>query len=128
VEKELRDVVKQETLGEALDRAKLLGRKKLRTIMEPVPEWQEDGEELIPTIRLRQLTGSEAVKMTKEMDQHGDDGMYIILVYCAIDENGHRLLTMEDVPALKDKSFAAMNRLQHVCLRLNGMGGDPKKT
>lgn len=81
-----------------------------------VPEWH--GE----TVCLVQMSAGEIQEFTKELEgPAGDDGLFSILVRCLVDnpQDRRRLLTMDDIPALKAKNLDVLNRLQRRALALN---------
>jgi hypothetical protein len=95
---------------------------------EPVPEWPDaDGN---PTImRLKQMDVDTNIRMTKELEVPGcqDDGILIILILSAVDENDNPMFTMNDKPALRKKSMKVLNRLQNICLKMNRMRDEDKE-
>lgn len=108
-------------MSEVLSAADILGARDLAVVEELVPEWPgKDGEPGM--VRLRQLPAEDVMLLTAELDKAKGDGMYVILVYCAVAADGaSAVFTMADVPALKRKSFAVLDRLQRAALRVNGM-------
>jgi len=110
----------------------------LAYVDESVPEWK-DAEGKPGVVRLRQMPANDGMELSAEMDIQANvrDGMYVILVYCAVDENNNRLYptpprtdpTYNDImqghiTKLKRKSMFVLNRLQKTCLKLNGMSKD----
>ena len=93
----------------------------LKIVDEPVPEWpNEDG--LPGIIRLRQLPAEEALALAWEMSSGNvEEGLSLLLVKSAIDEKGDLLFTRADIPRLRRKSLAVLDRLQRRCLELNAM-------
>jgi len=102
-----------------------------------VPEWKKKNGEP-GTIQLYQLPADELMIMNDLMTkpEYKNDGMFIILVFCARDpESGDRLFPIpmdgtEDelkealgkhVSRLKKKSMRVLNRLQRIAMRLNAM-------
>jgi hypothetical protein len=74
-------------------------------------------------IRLVQLTAAESMQLTRDMDtkENVGNGMYLMLVYSARNEQNERLFTLDDVEKLKLKNFNVLNMLQNRALRLNAM-------
>ena len=109
-----------------LSASRILDSVDLPTVDEPVPEWpDETGQPGV--IRFRQLSAEDMTLLTKEMDNgKGDDGMYLIIVRSAIDADGNKLFTDDDIAKLKGKSLHVLNRLQRVCLKLNDMTPEAK--
>ncbi len=98
--------------------------------IEEVPEWSnEDGTP--GRLRLVQMTAAENIELTTLVGESKEtivDGMFLILVYCAKDEEGKRIFTKEDVVKLREKNFHVINRLQQLCLRLNKTGAAEEET
>lgn len=101
--------------------ADIFAAEDLRHEDVPVPEWSKDGDPCV--IRMQELPADDALKFTEQMDLESNKrhGMYLIIVLCARDVEGNTLFTDEDVPRLKKKKLAILNRLQHAALRVNGM-------
>ena len=99
-----------------------------------VPEWpNEDGTPGL--IRLQQMTADENIQWTKDMQDQspekggfeGENGMFLMLIYCAKDVEGNRLFTSLDViTALRQKNFFVLDRLQRVGIRLNHMSTEAR--
>lgn len=99
-----------------LSAASILAAEDLKEENVPVPEWNGN-------VRLMQLNAEESTAFTKEMStiEGAENGMYLMLIYCARDAEGKRIFTLEDLPALKKKNITVLNRLQLIALELNGM-------
>jgi len=82
-----------------------------------VPEWGG-------SVRLVQMTAAESGEFSKELKTLAgeESGMFLMLVYSARNEQGERILTIEDVPALKEKNINVLIRLQRKALELNSWG------
>lgn len=107
-------------MSHVLSATDIFGADDLESTKETVPEWRgPDGEP--GTIILRQLSAEESISMNEEIEKAPKDGMFIILVRCAVDENGAQLFTSESIPALRKKSMRVLNRLQRAALRVNSM-------
>lgn len=109
-------------MGKILSATAILESKDLEVVREEVPEWKDD-EGNPGVVLLHELDASESIALARETDtvDRANDGMFLMLIYCAKDEEGNRILTLEDIPALRKKSFRVLNRLQHIALRLNKM-------
>ncbi|KKL90251.1 hypothetical protein LCGC14_1906550 [marine sediment metagenome] len=107
-----------------LSASRILEAEDLAEHIEEVPEWpNEDGSP--GHLRLVQMTAAENIELTNLVGESKEtiiDGMFLILVYCAKDEEGKRLFTKEDVVKLREKNFHVINRLQQLCLKLNNTG------
>ena len=94
----------------------------------PVPEWTpgwspDVGAEFKPRkIRMRVMNGDEALEFAEAQADEVLSKTTLIRLVCtsAIDHNGDRLFTEEDMEALMKKSFVVYKRLQDVALVLNG--------
>lgn len=95
-----------------------------------VPEWHDE-------VIVRGLTGEErddyeasrrqirnAGTPRAEVVFIQDNARAALLVKCLIDEDGERLFTDRDAPALGQKNGAALDRLYDVATRLSGMSDD----
>lgn len=74
-----------------------------------VPEWKK-------TVRLRQLTGSEAIRISEIPKNEGLPT--IVALSCIDPRTGERLF--KDIDRLKGKSGGALSRIQEQALILNG--------
>lgn len=107
-------------MSHVLSAMDILGAADLDVAKEVIPEWPgPDGQP--GTILLRQLSAEDSISMNTEIEKAPKDGMFIILVYCAVDENGAALFTSDSIPALRKKSLRVLNRLQRAALRVNSM-------
>lgn len=123
-------------MGAHLSGDEILDSLDLEFHDETVPEWKKKSGEP-GVVRLVQLPASEEMEMNDLMTKPGnrDDGMFIILIFCAHDpESGDRLFPfdgdtaaeraekiMVHVVKLRKKSMRVLNRLQRIALRLNAM-------
>lgn len=103
----------------------------LELLREPVPEW--GGEDFV--LLLQEMSAADAMSFRKLLSDddgggHGLEGMFLIIIFCAVNEQREKLFTLDtddegrfvDVEMLKTKNLDVLNRLQLVCLKLNGMG------
>lgn len=106
-----------------LSREKIIAANDLKHEDVPVPEWGG-------TVRITQMDAgtslefNEAMRVSKEAGQK--HGIFLMLVFSARNEQGERILTVEDLPALMGKSMNVLTRLQAVALRMNKMGEEGK--
>lgn len=117
----------------ALNRDAILGAVDVQSETVPVPEWGGD-------VIVRGLTGDEldafqgSIRQFRpSLDGKGmeavliQDGMRAkLLVRCLIDENGERLFTDQDAPALGAKNGSVIDRLYDVAARLSGLSEEEK--
>lgn len=93
-----------------------------------VPEWKTpEGEPGILT--LQEMAADRSVLFSHMMSDPANsaDGMFIILIFSAVHpETKELLFTPDDIPALRKKNLDVLNRLQRICLRLNGMGPEAR--
>ena len=97
-----------------LSREEVLAVEDVETRTVEVPEWGGP-------IRLKALTGEEAVEFAESVKGDNKAGAARIVVRCAVDENGARLFQDEDIEVLKRKSMKALLRVQKVALEMNGL-------
>lgn len=88
-----------------------------------VPEWGGD-------VRLRSLTGAERDKYESSLARMGKNGQMIpdmvnararLVALTAVDENGNRVFTDQDVLKLGTKSSKALDRLFEQSSQLSGI-------
>lgn len=118
-------------MSSVLKAANILAAQDLAIVREEIPEWpNEDGTPGV--LYFRQLTARETMKLTDDMtaEDRAKDGMFLMIVRTACDENRTPVFTDEDIDALRGKNMTVLNRLQRVALRVNGMigGVDSKKS
>lgn len=99
-----------------LNRDQILAAEDLAHELVEVPEWGG-------TIRIEQMGAGESAAFNDDLKSldGSHNGMYLMLVYSARDDNHQRLFTIADVEALKLKNINVLNKLQHVALTLNKM-------
>ena len=86
-----------------------------------VPEWKG-------SVRLRSMTAAEAEAFVREVEVAKDKhGAARVLAWSAVDDEGNKLFTAEDIEKLRAKSFGAIVRLQKEALRINGMEDEAAK-
>jgi hypothetical protein len=80
----------------------------------PCPEW--GGE-----MRVRGLTAAEQSLVYKRYkDDKTEDFDVIVCIMGCVDENGERIFTNEDKQALRQKSFAVLDRIAKKIIQLTG--------
>jgi hypothetical protein len=83
-----------------------------------VPEWPNpDGTP--GAIRLQEMSAFDFLEMNELVKAAPSDGMYYMLIYCAVDENFNRIFTVADLEVLRSKSMHVLTRLQMKGLELN---------
>lgn len=75
-------------------------------------------------IRIRALSARAAFEFTKMKDK--SDAMVRLVIKCAVDEDGNRLFTDNQLEKLKEKDFAVFQRIQRAALSLNSIGEEEK--
>jgi hypothetical protein len=99
-----------------------------------VPEWKG-------TVRLQQLSAFDTIEMMEEIEKDKTLGIYLILIWCAVDETGARLFPFPaageprqaaleaHIEKLKVKNMSVLDLLQRAALKVNavGVGVDLKK-
>lgn len=97
----------------------------------PVPEWTPADCEEPMKVRLRVMTGEEAIEFAEHQAalnapmQPGQarpkrDAIMRLVCQCAVDEEGQPLFTRAQLEELGKLSFAVLQRLQDKALVLNG--------
>lgn len=108
-----------------LGRDAILSADDRKTKVVPVPEW--GGEVLI-----RSLTGKERDEFEASLvEQRGSKTKQNIanfrarlLSLCIVNEQMERLFAPSDIPALGNKSVAALQRVFNACNELNGLSDE----
>jgi hypothetical protein len=80
------------------------------------------------TVRLQSMSGDEVVEFVEKYGQDKNMSAARIVVMCAVDGEGNRLFTDDQIEPLKKKSFSAILKLQKVALRINGMKDDEEES
>lgn len=89
-----------------------------------IPEWRKKGSDKPGVLWLRVLPADEAIAMQDLVlkdEASKKEGMFRMVIACAIDEQGNRLFTEAALEPLKKKAFKVLNRLQVLALRHNLM-------
>ena len=93
-----------------------------------VPEWtptQMKNEGKVKKIRLQVMSAKEAIDFTKLSQRQAkdgleDDSLVRIIQICAVDGDGKKLFTTEQLEQIKTRSFKVLVRLQDEALKVNG--------
>ena len=104
------DAVSEKPKVRFLSARQILGADDIKIIDVDVPEWNG-------VVRLRMMTAAEAA----EFDTSKKDSAARLVVLTAVDEEGQRLFSNDDIPSLQKKALRAFVRLQEAGLRLNGL-------
>ena len=114
------------TNGSYLTRDQILSAEDLPTEDVDVPEW---GGHLL----LRVMPGIDREEFEGSVSEDRDDKSTRefrtkLVAFCAVDDKGERLFTLEHVEKLGKKNGKVLDRLADICLRINGMGKYLKAT
>ena len=117
----------------SLNRDQILAHKTLKCETIEVPEW--GGE-----VKVRELSASEAdvfesglAAARQGQNGSGPDPLIArnfrakIVALAAVDDEGNRLFTDDDVETLGSMSRSALDRVSSVAMRLSGYSDDGKK-
>ena len=120
IEQQIREILEEVRL---LNKAAIIAAQDVKTEDVFVEEW--GGK-----VRLRSISADDALEFVKDLqDSSNQAGSALkIIALCAVDEQGGRLFTLDDVTELRKKSFSAILTLQKAALKLNGMEADFVKT
>ena len=105
-------------MAKYLSREDILAADDLASEPFFVEEWGGD-------IRLMEMTASGQMKFEDaigEADKIGVEALALAVALSAVDANGVRLFSEDDVPALIEKSGAVLTRLMMPIKKLNAMG------
>lgn len=104
-----------------LTKADIFATDDRQTVDVAVPEWGADAG-----VRCRSLTVAEHKTFAAGIDKIDDDATIAahLVVATAIGGDGLPMFTLEDVPALAQKSATAVKRIAKEAMRLNAMGKD----
>ena len=80
-----------------------------------VKEWDCD-------ITIREMTALERVKFESRLEKDDPLLRVKLVAYSAVDENGERLFSDDDIPALAGKNFKAIRVLSDAAIRLSRIG------
>jgi hypothetical protein len=105
-----------------LTREAILGAQDLKRQTVAVKEW---GGEII----LTELTADRRLEFEKLLPKDGDEARIwqLLVAFCAVDEAGAALVSLEDVRALGQKNGKVLARVGRVALRMNKVGGTQER-
>ncbi len=87
-----------------------------------VPEWGGTVRIAMMTAKARDAYEQSMIKVVgKKVEPNTVNGRAKLIAACAVDESGDLLFTAQEVEKLGTKSSAALERLSHVALTINGM-------
>lgn len=100
-----------------------------------VPEWTPTAlknEGKVKKIRLQVMSAKEAIDFTKLSQRQAkdgleDDSLVRIIQICAVDGDGKKLFTTEQLEQIKTRSFKVLVRLQDEALKVNGFTKESAK-
>ena len=104
-------------MGHYLSRDDILNAQDLPTEMVDVPEWGG-------AVTVRGLNGQEREELDRMLFSRTGkkpNTKAALVALSAVDEQGERLFTLEDVEALSLKSGAALDRVFEAAQRLSGL-------
>jgi hypothetical protein len=94
-----------------LSKTQILALDDLPKKAVTVPEWGG-------SVFVRALTGGERDKLER-MISKDDVSRASIVALCVVDDEGNRLFTENDIPALADKNGSALERIVSAALSFN---------
>lgn len=112
-----------------LNKANILGAGDLAHQDVDVPEWGG-------SVRIRVMTGAERaqfeamnVKRTASGGAEFDGTNYLakLIAMCAVDADGNKLFTVDDIEALGSKNGSVLTRVFRVAQELNGLGVEARE-
>lgn len=109
---------------QSLNAADILEQSDTEPLRVEIPEWRKKGSDKPGVLWLRVLPSDEAIALQDEVlkdDKAKRDGMYRMVIACAIDESGAQIFTDASLEPLRKKSFKVLNRLQVLALKHNMM-------
>jgi hypothetical protein len=95
----------------SLDRNTILGMDDLPRTEVEVPEWNG-------SVYVRTLTGSERVRLSEILESGDATGAQVVALV-AVDEEGNRLFSEDDVDALSEKNGKALERIVSAAMEWN---------
>lgn len=110
-----------------LSAASILAALDLKEQTVAVPEWPNpDGTP--GHVRLMEMGSDRSILFTNMLDAAPpEDGMFLIVTFSVVDDAGELVFKPEDIPALRKKNIKVLDRLQRICLDLNGMSAAKKE-
>jgi hypothetical protein len=99
----------------ALSKAAILAAQDKKMIDVEVPEWNG-------SVKIRVMTGTERDRFEAEF-VNGNKSVEMVraklVAKCLCDEEGNRLFTEAEIPALGEKSAAVLDKLFTICMKHN---------
>lgn len=95
-------------------RETILAADDRKPVKLPVPEWGCD-------IFLKPLNGHERSRIVRAASSNDSTLYGLAVVLSACDEQGNKLFTEQDIPALNEKSGAVLDRVATVIVKANGL-------
>lgn len=98
-----------------LNKAAILAAKDQKMTSVDVPEWGG-------SVNIRVMTGTERDRFEGEFvggNKSVDMVRAKLVAKCLCDEDGNRLFTEQEIPALGEKSAAVLDKLFTQCMKLN---------
>jgi hypothetical protein len=103
-----------------IDRS-ILKRNKPSPVAVPIPEWGEDAGVYVKVMNAMERTRYEEV-MKNVPEGLTRRALFVQLVAC--DENGKTLFTLDDMEALNQEDFRALDRIIAKGLEVNALGDE----
>ena len=104
-----------------LNKAAILAAKDKKLVDVVVDEWKDsDGNP--GTVKIRVMTGTERDRFEAEFvggNKSVDMVRAKLVAKCLCDEEGNRLFTEAEIPALGEKSAAVLDKLFTICMKHN---------
>jgi len=102
-----------------LSKDQIFAADDLKTVEVDVPEWSG-------TVKLRTMSGGEREQYFRTLMKHKADDIpknlfQVLVIICAVDDDGNQLFNMEDLPGLSKKNGAVLDRLTKAAGDLNGL-------
>lgn len=110
-----------------LTRSEILERRSFRTETVEVPEWGG-------AVRLREMSGADrqaiqAAVLRAQKGPSASEDVHAHVVACAaVNENGEKIFSPSDVPALSRQPAGLLKRLAEKALEISGLAGDMEGT
>jgi hypothetical protein len=101
-------------------RLKILASDDMRPVAVSVPEWGVDVHVKPMSTRAREEFD---FWISRSRAQNGAAIREHVVMWCACDSDGNAIFTQDDLPALSEKSSAAIDRIYTAALAINGIGG-----
>lgn len=104
-----------------LSKAAILAAKDKKMVAMDIPEWPDESGEP-GKVNIRVMSGTERDRFESEF-VNGNKSVDMVraklVAKCLCDEEGNRLFTEQEIPALGEKSASVLDRLFTACMKLN---------